>query len=405
MLRLQQRYLLVAPIPFNQDPQGRIWLDQLWHLDLIAHLNYLAHLTVLAPCRKISVPEPGMVEVRPPEGARLSFRALHPHSDSALRALLSLPGSIRNAWGAIGQADLVHSGVAGWPIPPGVIVNPIALLRRRPLIVVIESAFWRLQKGQRASWKHRLRATLTEMFARWTLRHAALAVYTNREYRDSLPVGPRGTSLILPASWISEADIISPEMAQTAWSEKPQTPRFLMASRLVKEKGVPLFLDALRNLEATGQSVSIDVIGSGPLRKDIEEFAVAAEKVRIRLLEPVPYGSPFFELVRGYHAVVVPTTGDEQPRILYDAFSQAVPVIATATAGNLEIVEDGKNGWVVPENSADDLARALTDLSQQPSELRRMGQAALAVARDFTHITMHERRAESLLRIFGPAPN
>jgi hypothetical protein len=40
---------------------------------------------------------------------------------------------------------------------------------------------------------------------------------------------------------------------------------------------------------------------------------------------------PFLSLLRGFDGALVPSLSDEQPRILYDAFSQAVPVIGSAT--------------------------------------------------------------------------
>ena len=43
-----------------------------------------------------------------------------------------------------------------------------------PLVVVIESAFWRPAPGSAPGLKLRLRATLVEALARWSVRRAAL---------------------------------------------------------------------------------------------------------------------------------------------------------------------------------------------------------------------------------------
>ncbi|MDF3932894.1 glycosyltransferase [Pseudomonas citronellolis] len=398
--RLRQRYLLVVAAPFARDPQGRVWLDELWWHDLLAHLDYLANLTVMAPFREIDAPEPGMVEAVAPAGLRLAFVGLYPEGGTR-EVLLHLPRAIRVAWNAIGQADLVHSGVAGWPIPPGAIINPIALLRRKPLIIVVESAFWRLQPGAPAPWKARLRAWLGERFARWSLRHADFAVYTHRGYRQSLPVGPKGTAMVLPASWISERDILSATEAEALWDAKPLQARFLLATRLVQQKGVALFLEAMRLLERNGEHLEVDVIGDGEMGVDIQHFAEQAHALKVRLLEPRPYGQPFLQLLRNYHATIVPLTGDEQARILYDSFAQAVPVIATDTCGNREVVTDGGTGVLFETNNPEALVRAVTSCAQDRGGLRRMGLSALRTAAEHTHADMHRKRAVMLRELFG----
>jgi glycosyltransferase involved in cell wall biosynthesis len=398
--RLGKRYLLTVVVPFARSPDGRVWLDELWWHDLRAHLDYLDDITVVAPCQEVAAPEPGMVEAVASADRRLAFVGLLPYAGTK-KTLLHLPQAFRMAWKLVGEADLVHSGVAGWPIPIGVVINPVAYLRKKPLIIVIESAFWRLQQDQLHGWKSRLRAWLNEQFARLSLRHARLAIYTHRGYQQSLPVGPKGTAVVLPASWISDRDIVSREDADRAWDQKPAQPRFLLASRLEGQKGIGLFLDALRCLERDAEPVEIDVIGSGAMRQDVEAFASSARFVKMRVLQPVPYGQPFLHLLRGYHAAVVPLTGDEQPRILYDAFSQAVPVIATNTAGNREVAVDGETG-VLPDPTPEALASALASCHRQPASLRPMGLRALEVAAGHTHAHMHGKRAEVLLKLFGP---
>lgn len=400
--RLSHRYLLVVPVAYFRDAQGGIWLDPLWARDLGAHLAYLTDVRVLAPQLGGNQPPPDWVQIAPPEGQTLNFTPFGAAGADWRRTVARLPRDLACAWRAVGGADLIHSGVAGWPVPPGMIVNPIAVLRRRPLIMVVESAFWRLQDPAKASGRARLRARLTEVFARWSLRRARLAVYTTVAYRDSLPVGRRGRALVLPASWISARDVLSRAEAEGSWHSKTAPPRFLLASRLTEDKGAGLFLQAMEILEARAAPIMVDVMGEGPCHAVIAQLAMRTRHLRLSLREPIAYGPDFLRLLREYHAVIVPTTGDEQPRIIFDAFSQGVPVIATDTAGNRQVVESGVTGMLVTPNSAGDLATGLTRLSETPGRMRDMGLAALETARGHTHEIMHAHRADALYQIFGP---
>jgi glycosyltransferase involved in cell wall biosynthesis len=145
----------------------------------------------------------------------------------------------------------------------------------------------------------------------------------------------------------------------------------------------------------------VDIMGDGPMRDDVIAMAKGLGHVMLRWLPPVAYGAPFSAALRGYHAILVPTLSDEQPRIIYDAFAQAVPVIASDTAGHQAAVIDGQTGYRFAQGSAEALLAQMTDLAAAPDKLRQMGLAAREVALGSTHQLMHLRRAEELAKLFA----
>jgi glycosyltransferase involved in cell wall biosynthesis len=177
----------------------------------------------------------------------------------------------------------------------------------------------------------------------------------------------------------------------------------LFAARLLREKGVDVLLDALAEIERRGESARVDVIGEGPRRAACEAAASALRSVELRVLDPVPYGRAFFEIVRARSAVLVPNLGDEQPRIVFDAYAQAVPVIAFDTDGLRPHVKHGETGLLVARGTTS-LAGAIARASSRPADLARMGMLALAQAHRFTHRGMHEERSRILARALSAAP-
>lgn len=390
------RYLIVMPVAWYEGPDGGIWIDPLWHRDLIRHLDYLDHVTVLAP-RLIYAGQTGLVRVDPATTG-LRFAAL-PWGATTARAVLRAPATYAAARRAVRDADIVHSGVAGWPLPPGLLANPLAVWHRRPLVTVVESAFWRLAGPGPHRMQHRIRARLTEGLARWSVRRAALSVFTHLGYRDSL-AGDPARSIITPASWIDADDMLDRDAALVAWAAKPAPVRFLFAARLVEEKGVRVLLDALVMADAAGHPVVVDVIGEGALRDHVARAATDLRHVQLRLLDPVPYGVPFLSLLGSCHALLVPTITDEQPRILYDAASQAVPVLASDTAGHRTAVEEGITGWRFAPGSAEALYRAMLRAVADPQTLQTMGLMARDRVEGQTHQAMHLARATRLADIY-----
>ena len=394
------RYLIVVPVPWTRDPDGGVWLDPLWLIDLRRHCDYLADLVVLAPRQSwTGAPPAGAERLDPVPGLR--FRAL-PAPGGLARAALTLPVAAVATLRAVAGADVVHSGVAGWPLPPGLLANPLAVLLRKRLVIVIESAFWRVSDAT-ASRKAHLRHSLTEALARWSVRRADLSIFTHDVYRQQLSGGARGQTVVAPASWLDARDLLPDDQIGASWLAKPQTPRFLFAGRLEPAKGVPVLLAALEQLDRDGPAIHLDLIGSGTLGDAVDKAAGRFRHVHLRRLAPVPYGAPFLTLLRGYHALVVPSISDEQPRVLYDAFSQAVPAIVSDTAGHRAVAAGSEAAIIVAPDDPADLARALAKVAVDPSGLPERGRIARHLAEGRTHEAMHRERAALLAELFGKA--
>jgi glycosyltransferase involved in cell wall biosynthesis len=142
------------------------------------------------------------------------------------------------------------------------------------------------------------------------------------------------------------------------------------------------------------------VIGQGPLRDEV----IAAARSRpfgLRYFEPLPYGAPFLTFLQRYHAVVVPSLGDEQPRIVFDAAARAVPVLASDTDGLRPHVENDRTGRLIPRADPAALAEAMTSWADNPSLLREFGIEALSRVRGRTHRAMHCERSHIIARHFG----
>lgn len=395
---LAQSYLLVTSIPCYRDESGARWLDQAWHHDLMEHLKYLRNFTLCAPLLPKGA-EQHLVRVEDQKDALLRCVDLPPQN-SLRQAARALPRTFATLWRAIGQSEIVHSSVIGWPYPLGWLANPIAIVRRKGLVVVVESS-WRRGGGSTKpqTLKIRISNAVTEFAGRWSCKHADVALFTHSTYRNALNCGTRENSYITPAVWINESDILDDAIAEASWQRKIAQPvRMLFAGRLVPGKGVDVLLSALRLLDDRGVKAQVDIIGQGDRRQACEQAARTFCNVRVSVLNPVPYGAPFFELVRGYHALLLPSVSDEQPRVIFDANSQAVPVIASDTPGIRPHVDHHQTGWLLSSGNPELLATTLERGMANAAELRRMGMTALARTHGHTHTAMHRTRFNILKR-------
>jgi glycosyltransferase involved in cell wall biosynthesis len=397
-IRIALPYLLVVgqQLPLFRDKSGQLFADELWQKDLSMHLDYLDHLMIASPC---------LEQTPPPHTKPLSIDKSNvelielPQQKSFLHLLAVMPSIVFRLSKAVSRAGIVHSAIVGWPIPMGWLVTPLILIFRKPLVIVVESATWRLQEGTRAGWKRRLRALVQEFMGKWVLRKAALVICTQDEYRRSLLGPKRAHGFVIPASWIDKKDILSKEAAEEHWRTKLSDSRLriLFVGRLAHDKGILILLEAMRQLDIDSLPISLGLVGDGVLKSQCE--SVASEltgPTKVSLLGTVRYGEPLFAVIRRYDAVVVPSIGDEQPRIVFDAYSQAVPVLGSDTAGLRSCVKSGDRHLLAPPNDVPALVALIRYAAENRLELKRLGLKCLAYAESMTHQEMHRQRANLL---------
>ena len=398
---IQGRYTLLTHIPVYVSADGTVCTDALWEKDLSLHLEYIPDLHVYCP-------------VFPADASRKGealIPKMGPERFHHIAQNMSWSSVVRNLWPhfwAMGrvakESDIVNAAGAGWPFPLCFYLLFWRWFYDFKLVMIMESSFWRLEPGETGSLRKRFAHTAHMWLIPKCLKMAKARIFTQDEYRETL-YGGHDACLVDPAVWY-DAEQIETEAGLAARQTAAETRgvRVILPARLVAEKGIETVLDALRVLAArrpdSRGELALDIIGNGELAEMCRGFAATHEgPVTVRFLDPVPYGETFFSLLRDYDALIVANRKAEQPRIIYDGFSQGVPVIATRTTGTLAVAEDGVTAAMFDVDDAEGLADALEDLVAHPERFRNYGRAALAKAPELTHWGMHETRRKFLLEV------
>jgi glycosyltransferase involved in cell wall biosynthesis len=395
-------YLLVLHIPYFVDGGGRVLVERTWHHDLVQHLHYIRALILAAPLRPLPADTAQLVPIE--EGVRAQLRLVPlPPQTSRMRAIAELPGTFWALWRAIGQAEIVHTGIGGWPFPLGWLASAIAKLRRKKLLIIVESAPWTLagKKSGNASLRKKVEASIYELISKYWCPRADLSFYTQPAYLKRYHRNGKGPAYIAPATWVNAKDILEDTRARLLWDTKMREPvRFLFAGRLEAEKGVRIMLEAVEKLARQGVDGAVHVIGEGSLRDEV----IAAQRTgpfALKYFEPLPYGAAFLDFLQQYHAILVPSLSDEQPRILFDAAARGVAILASATDGLRPYVEDDRSGRLIPAGDSGALAEVMASGAANPSVFRCFAMEALSRVRGKTHRAMHAERSRIIARDLG----
>lgn len=212
----------------------------------------------------------------------------------------------------------------------------------------------------------------------WVLRdiHTADRVITlSRTVTDQLEASKR-----VPSSRITT--LFHPDLSYgpltTLPPPKPGTPlRVGFFGRIMRYKGLALFVDTVEQLHRSGLPLEIGVFGEGEVQPYLARLEALGAKIINRWLTEEEIGS----LLPGYHAVILSHIEASQSGVAAMSMGMGVPVVATPVGGLREQVIDGETGVLAASATATALASAIRRLADEPGLHERIARN-LATSRD-----------------------
>jgi glycosyltransferase involved in cell wall biosynthesis len=157
--------------------------------------------------------------------------------------------------------------------------------------------------------------------------------------------------------------------------------------RIEPRKGVVEWLEAAARIARDDPTVHFDMVGHDiwGLQATLVERLPKPLLPRFRFHGSKPRAelAPF---LAGARAAVVPSRWENFPNVCVEAMSSGLPVIATRLGGMVELVEDGRTGWLAPDTGIAGMVDGLADalrrcLAASPEQRAAMGRAAAEAVR------------------------
>lgn len=143
---------------------------------------------------------------------------------------------------------------------------------------------------------------------------------------------------------------------------------FLFISRIMKEKGIDQYLEAAQKIRGKYKNTEFHICGFCE-----EEYEEKLQKLQKE--GTITYHGLINDVsgfLKGIHCVVHPTYYPEGlSNVLLEACASGRPIITTNRPGCREVVESGKNGFVVEEKNAADLYDKIEQFILMPNEEKK----------------------------------
>tara|TARA_R100001143_G_C3360377_1_gene135035 strand:- start:8860 stop:10014 length:1155 start_codon:yes stop_codon:yes gene_type:complete len=152
---------------------------------------------------------------------------------------------------------------------------------------------------------------------------------------------------------------------------------FIYVGRLWWGKGIDYLIQAFSIVQQSNNGpVSLLLVGDGPDEAKLKELCT-----QLKVTNVVFTGFKQKPALPNYYAMadafVFPTLGDPYGLVVDEAMASSLPVISTSAAGEIcDRIEEGENGFIVPPENSDALAKSMLKLLQEPKLKLKMGRVS-----------------------------
>lgn len=203
------------------------------------------------------------------------------------------------------------------------------------------------------NWNQK-QAPLAYAFQRWLLKHQKRKVTINGRWPDQ----PR-QCLTFENPCLSAVEVELGKALVETKIKPPDAICLCFVGRLEEAKGVGIFLQALKHLEASEKAkiMCIAIVGDGPLRQQYQEESIA-------------YGLPItfhgylarhevHEIYKRSHAIVLPSVSEGFPKVIAEAMNYGCIPIVSDVSSLSQYVKNDVNGYLLQSLSAHAITKAL----------------------------------------------
>lgn len=164
---------------------------------------------------------------------------------------------------------------------------------------------------------------------------------------------------------------LSPGEARSALGVAADVPIVTIIGRLRPEKNHALFLDMAAVVHGRMPRVRFIVVGDG---EELEALEAQAKRLRIApVVRFLGSRSDIPEILAATDVYVLTSRDEGLPNTVLEAMSAGRPVVCTEYAGVEEALEDGQQGFVVPNRDPAALAAHVCELLADPALREAMG--------------------------------
>ena len=221
--------------------------------------------------------------------------------------------------------------------------------------------------------KKNLLSTIALLLYRWTFRFPKKVFFQNPDDRDlflTRKLVPEQAADLLPGSGIDLKRFVPGPFARN----KKFT--FLLISRMITDKGILEYVEAVKLLKAQGLDAHFQILGAkDPKHQRGIPLKVIDQWISSNTVEYLGTTTDVQPFIKSADCIVLPSYREGTPHTLLEAASCAKPIVTTDVPGCHNVVKDNYNGFLCQMKNTRDLASKMERMARlDENTLRQFGE-------------------------------
>lgn len=199
------------------------------------------------------------------------------------------------------------------------------------------------------------------------------------------------TDLIDNYGILAQKTVVVPYGVKPNWLElnsQPIAKRILFVGSANLRKGIHYLAMAAQQLHQQGYNYEFRV--AGDVTPEIKNHPLCKH---LTFLGRIPRNEIQAEFITA-DIFVLPSLAEGSAGVTYEALAMGLPIVTTKSSGS--VVENGIQGYIIPEKDASALANAIASIVEDRTKREQMALAARERARDYTWDKYQQRLMETL---------
>jgi glycosyltransferase involved in cell wall biosynthesis len=158
--------------------------------------------------------------------------------------------------------------------------------------------------------------------------------------------------------------------------KRNETFTFLLISRLITDKGILEYIEAVKSLKKKGVNARFQLLGAkDPEHKRGIQLPVIEDWIQTNTIEYLGTTDDVRQFIEKADCIVLPSYREGTPRTLLEAASSSKPIVATDVPGCHHVVTDNYNGLLCKLKNSEDLALKMEQmLSLDDQTIKKFGE-------------------------------
>jgi glycosyltransferase involved in cell wall biosynthesis len=261
--------------------------------------------------------------------------------------------------------DLIHTHQGLW--------EAVATGLGRPWLSGAPALIQPASSGYYGEAEELLRTRGAPLLRRLILRNPAFAAISADIERQWRALGVAPGRLVRMASGVDATHFHPGPAEGESEPELLPPPRVVFTGRLHPQKNLDTLLDAWPAVvRRTGANLVL--VGQGPDRgRLLSRAGTLGVAAHVQFVGPVSDPAP---ILRAAVAFALPSIAEGMSNSLLEAMATALPCLASRIGGNIDLLDDGRTGLLLPPDAPEAWSSALIRVLEDPDHARALGTAA-----------------------------